>query len=86
MSLGASFEGVSDEPFRVAEVVSEIAGTFADRSSGVAADHEVGLDVLDDGRAGVISGDILRSKALAFLVEHATQHDPAPDDASEPKE
>jgi hypothetical protein len=34
----------------------------------------------------VIAGDILRSKALAFLVEHAAQHDPAPDDASEPKE
>ena len=41
---------------------------------------------LADGRAGVIAGDILRSKALAFLVEHAAQHDPAPDDASEPKE
>jgi trigger factor len=41
---------------------------------------------LGDGRVGVISGDILRSKALAFMVEHAEQHDPAPDDASEPKE
>ena len=41
---------------------------------------------LSDGRGGVIAGDILRSKALAFLVEHAVQHDPAPDDASEPKE
>jgi trigger factor len=41
---------------------------------------------LSDGRDGVIAGDILRSKALAFLVEHAVQHDPAPDDASEPKE
>jgi trigger factor len=41
---------------------------------------------LSDGRGGVIAGDILRSKALAFLVEHAAQHDPAPDDASEPKE
>ena len=41
---------------------------------------------LGDGRVGVIAGDILRSKALAFMVEHAEQHDPAPDDASEPKE
>ena len=41
---------------------------------------------LSGGRDGVIAGDILRSKALAFLVEHAVQHDPAPDDASEPKE
>jgi trigger factor len=41
---------------------------------------------LGDGRVGVISGDILRSKALAFMVEHAEQRDPAPDDASEPKE
>jgi trigger factor len=41
---------------------------------------------LGDGRVGVIAGDILRSKALAFMVEHADQHDPAPDDASEPKE
>ena len=41
---------------------------------------------LTDGRGGVIAGDILRSKALAFMVEHAEQHDPAPDDASEPKE
>jgi trigger factor len=41
---------------------------------------------LGGGRAGVISGDILRSKALAFMVEHAEQRDPAPDDASEPKE
>ena len=42
---------------------------------------------LADGRAGVIAGDILRSKALAFMVEHAIQEDPAPDDdASEPKE
>ena len=39
-----------------------------------------------DGRVGVITGDILRSKALAFMVEHAEQHDPAPDDESEPKE
>jgi trigger factor len=41
---------------------------------------------LGDGRVGVITGDILRSKALAFMVEHAEQRDPAPDDASEPKE
>ena len=41
---------------------------------------------LSDGRGGVIAGDILRSKALAFLVEHADQREPAPDDASEPKE
>ena len=41
---------------------------------------------LGDGRVGVIAGDILRSKALAFMVEHAEQRDPAPDDASEPKE
>ena len=68
MSLGASFEGVSDEPFRVAEVVSEIAGTFADRSSGVAADHEVGLDVLDDGRAGVIVDLPELGRALVELL------------------
>ena len=41
---------------------------------------------LGDGRVGVIAGDILRSKALAFMVEHAEQRDPVPDDASEPKE
>jgi hypothetical protein len=33
----------------------------------------------------MIRGDILRSKALAFLVEHAEQVDQT-DDAAEPKE
>jgi trigger factor len=35
---------------------------------------------------GMIRGDILRTKALAFLVEHAEQVDAKPGDAAEPKE
>jgi trigger factor len=35
---------------------------------------------------GMIRGDILRSKALAFLVEHAEQVDAKSGDAAEPKE
>jgi hypothetical protein len=34
----------------------------------------------------MIRGDILRSKALAFLVEHAEQVDAKSGDAAEPKE
>ncbi len=56
------------------------------RPSRSGATPEEVRKALGDGRVGVISGDILRSKALAFMVEHAEQHDPAPDDASEPKE
>jgi FKBP-type peptidyl-prolyl cis-trans isomerase (trigger factor) len=49
-------------------------------------DPEEVRSALAGGRAGVIRGDILRSKALAFLVEHAEPYDAAPDDASDPKE
>jgi trigger factor len=49
--------------------------------------EEVRTMLEEQGRVGVIRGDILRSKALAFLVEHAEPYDAAPDDrTAEPKE
>ena len=64
----------------------EIEAELVRQAERVGRSPEEVRKALADGRAGVIAGDILRSKALAFLVEHATQHDPAPDDAPEPKE
>jgi trigger factor len=64
----------------------EVEAELARQAQRVNRTPEEVRKALADGREGVISGDILRSKALAFLVEHATQHDPAPEDASEPKE
>src|SRR5512133_1173156 len=65
----------------------EVEAEIRRQAQRVGRDPEEVRRALADGRAGVISGDILRSKALAFMVEHAEQHDPAPDDdASEPKE
>jgi trigger factor len=72
------------EGFEASE--EEVEAELARQAQRVNRTPEEVRKALADGRAGVISGDILRSKALAFLVEHATQHDPAPDDASEPKE
>jgi trigger factor len=64
----------------------EVEAELARQAQRVNRSPEEVREALAGGRDGVIAGDILRSKALAFLVEHATQHDPAPDDASEPKE
>jgi trigger factor len=64
----------------------EVEAEIQRQAQRVGRDPEEVRRALAEGRAGVISGDILRSKALAFMVEHAEQHDPAPDDASEPKE
>jgi trigger factor len=64
----------------------EVEAELRRQAQRVGRDPEEVRQALADGRAGVISGDILRSKALAFMVEHATQHDPVPDDESEPKE
>jgi trigger factor len=49
------------------------------------APEEVRLALTQRGD-GMIRGDILRTKALAFLVEHAEQVDAKPGDAAEPKE
>jgi trigger factor len=64
----------------------EVEAELRRQAQRVGRDPEEVRRALADGRAGVISGDILRSKALAFMVEHATQHDPVSDDESEPKE
>jgi trigger factor len=64
----------------------EIDAELRRQAQRVGRDPEEVRRALADGRSGVIAGDILRSKALAFMVEHAEQHDPAPDDESEPKE
>jgi trigger factor len=72
------------EGFEASE--AEIETELARQAQRVNRSPEEVRKALADGRAGVIAGDILRSKALAFMVEHAEQHDPAPDDASEPKE
>jgi trigger factor len=64
----------------------EVEAEIRRQAQRVGRDPEEVRRALGDGRAGVISGDILRSKALAYMVEHAEQTDPAPDDASEPKE
>jgi trigger factor len=64
----------------------EIEAELRRQAQRVGRDPEEVRRALADGQSGVIAGDILRSKALAFMVEHAEQHDPAPDDESEPKE
>jgi trigger factor len=64
----------------------EVEAELRRQAQRVGRDPEEIRRALPGGRAGVIAGDILRSKALAFMVEHAEQRDPAPDDASEPKE
>jgi trigger factor len=64
----------------------EVEAELRRQAQRVGRDPEEVRKALADGRSGVIAGDILRSKALAFMVEHAEQHDPAPDDESEPKE
>ena len=72
------------EGFEASE--EEIEAELRRQAQRVGRDPEEVRRALADGRSGVIAGDILRSKALAFMVEHAEQHDPAPDDESEPKE
>jgi trigger factor len=64
----------------------EIEAELRRQAQRVGRDPEEVRRALADGRIGVIAGDILRSKALAYMVEHAEQRDPRPDDASEPKE
>jgi trigger factor len=64
----------------------EIDAELRRQAQRVGRDPEEVRRALAAGRDGVIAGDILRSKALAFMVEHAEQRDPAPEDASEPKE
>ncbi|HJW35783.1 MAG TPA: trigger factor [Actinomycetes bacterium] len=66
--------------------VEEVEAEIRRQAQRVGRDPEEVRRALADGRVGVITGDILRSKALAFMVEHAEQRDPAPDDESEPKE
>jgi trigger factor len=75
----AKAEGLEASP-------EEVEAELRRQAQRVGRDPEEVRRALADGRAGVISGDILRSKALALMVEHAEQRDPAPDDASEPKE
>jgi trigger factor len=72
------------EGFEASE--EEIEAELRRQAQRVGRDPEEVRRALADGRIGVIAGDILRSKALAFMVEHATQRDPAPDDASEREE
>jgi trigger factor len=72
------------EGFEASE--EEIEAELRRQAQRVGRDPEEVRRALADGRGGVIAGDILRSKALAFMVEHAEQHDPAPDDESAPKE
>jgi trigger factor len=72
------------EGFEASE--EEIEAELARQAQRVNRSPEEVRKALADGRIGVIAGDILRSKALALLVEHASQRDPAPDDAPEPKE
>ncbi len=64
----------------------EIEAELRRQAQRAGRDPEEVRSALAGGRAGVIRGDILRSKALAFLVEHAEPYDAAPDDASDPKE
>jgi trigger factor len=64
----------------------EIEAELRRQAQRVGRDPEEVRRALADGRIGVIAGDILRSKALAYMVEHAEQRDPEPDDATEPKE
>jgi trigger factor len=64
----------------------EVEAELRRQAQRVGRDPEEVRRALADGRIGVIAGDILRSKALAYMVEHAEQRDPEPDDASEPKE
>jgi trigger factor len=75
----AAAEGVeaSDE-----EVEAEIRR----QAQRVGRDPEEVRRALTQRGDGLIRGDILRSKALAFLVEHAEQVDAEPGDAAEPKE
>ena len=72
------------ESFEASE--EEIEAELQRQAARANLEPEQVRQALSDGRGGVIAGDILRSKALAFMVEHAEQHDPAPDDESEPKE
>jgi trigger factor len=78
-------EAVADaERFEVSD--QEVDAEIRRQAQRVGRDPEEVRNALAEGRAGVISGDILRSKALALMVEQAVQRDPAPDDESEPKE
>ena len=63
----------------------EVEAEIRRQAQRVGRDPEQVRRALADGGDGMIRGDILRSKALAFLVEHAEQVDPT-DDAAEPKE
>jgi len=84
LALEKAVEGVGPAAFPA----NDPSGAFAlALSTGPEVLGQVVRRALADGRAGVIAGDILRSKALTYMVEHAEQTDPAPDDdASEPKE
>src|SRR5207247_10422436 len=63
----------------------EVDAEIRRQAQRVGRDPEQVRSALGESGDGVIRGDILRSKALAFLVEHAEQVDPG-DDAAEPKE
>jgi trigger factor len=64
----------------------EVEAEIRRQAQRVGRDPDEVRQALAGARAGVMRGDILRSKALALLVEHAEQRDATPDDASEPKE
>jgi FKBP-type peptidyl-prolyl cis-trans isomerase (trigger factor) len=49
----------------------EVEAEIQRQAQRIGRDPEDVRRALGQGRAGVIRGDILRSKALAFLVEHA---------------
>jgi len=61
----------------------EVEAEIRRQAQRVGRDPEQVRGALTDGGDGMIRGDILRSKALAFLVEHAEQ---TTDAAAEPKE
>jgi trigger factor len=78
-------EAVADaEGFEASE--DEIEAEIQRQAQRARLDPKEVRRALAGGRGGVIAGDILRSKALAYMVEHAEQTDPEPDDASELKE
>jgi trigger factor len=61
----------------------EVEAEIRRQAQRVGRDPEQVRGALTDGGDGMIRGDILRSKALAFLVEHAEQ---TTDAAADPKE
>jgi trigger factor len=61
----------------------EVEAEIQRQAQRIGRDPEDVRKALGQGRAGVIRGDILRTKALAFLVEHADVHASEGEAASE---